>query len=52
MIFLAKIKYDERSKIMMTTISPIIALSTLQTVSLIVGVVAIIGVIILKKRSS
>jgi hypothetical protein len=37
---------------MMTTISPVIALSTLQTVSLIVGVIAIVAVIILKKRQS
>lgn len=37
---------------MMTTVLPIIALSMLQKISLIVGVVAIIAVIILKKRSS
>jgi hypothetical protein len=37
---------------MMTTTLPVIALSTLQLVSLIVGVIAIVAVIILKKRSS
>jgi hypothetical protein len=36
----------------MTTISPIIALGTIQLISIIVGVVAIVGVVILKKRSS
>jgi preprotein translocase subunit SecG len=37
---------------MMTTISPVVAMSTLTLVSLIVAAVAIVGVVILKKRSS
>jgi hypothetical protein len=37
---------------MMTTICPVVAISTLTLVSLIVAVVAIVGVLILKKRSS
>jgi hypothetical protein len=37
---------------MMTTISPVVGISTLTLVSLIVAVVAIVGVVILKKRSS
>jgi hypothetical protein len=48
---LAKIEYDERSKIMLTTISPVVAISTLTLVSLVVAVVAIVAVLILKKRS-
>ena len=35
---------------MMTIVSPVVALSTLTIVSLIVAAVAIIGVIILKRR--
>ena len=37
---------------MMTTVSPVVAISTLTWVSMIVAVVAIVGVLILKKRSS
>jgi hypothetical protein len=37
---------------MMTTICPVVAMSTLTLVSLGVAVVAILAVVILKKRSS
>lgn len=37
---------------MMTIVSPVVAINTLTLVSIIVAVVAIVGVLILKKRSS
>jgi len=49
---LVTIKFNERSKIMLTSILPIVALNTLTMVSGIVAVIAIIAVVILKKRSS